>query len=364
MKKILMCITMLGAANAELQPTLSANIGKITSKGSNDSLYWDASVGARNGRFIFEAGYLDTGNFKKTSDVVTLGVAPSNLRGANNNNIGYSQVSGNIVLTEERTYEELPIANELEPTGASFIDPIILENGTVIEPIVYLTDLNPGITIQHDCHYVDFADGVPTADASLVNEPRPSTNQRIFNANYEYEIPDETTDTASTNDSLSHSPFAPYISNIINSQRDRNAAPRGNRSNNTRAVNADTTAEANVKKKTTVTKKISGPKIATGYALPVNQTMDVNFKVGLNWLNNKEVVTTEISRGSDAKEISNETFNTRKLIPSFGVGTSHKLNKSLNLDPGLNCLFLSSFSNQRMKYNNAVNYTLGFTYKI
>ena len=65
MKKALVCIMMLGAANAELQPTLSANIGKITSKGSSDSLYWDASVGARHGNFIFEAGYLDTGNLEE-----------------------------------------------------------------------------------------------------------------------------------------------------------------------------------------------------------------------------------------------------------------------------------------------------------
>ena len=345
MKKTLVCIIMLGAAcaaNAELQPTLSANIGKITSKGSSDSLYWDASVGAKHGRFIFEAGYLDAGkkvSTKYDSSLMIKGMNRGNLRGTVNS---FNADWRDVVLTQAAE-----LGNEIERNDNN-------------------------ATSNNGSFDADWRDVVLTQAAELGNEiERNDNNATSNNGSFDADWRDVVlTQAAALGNEIERSDdnFGDSLISLFNEEPETASDHGGDSPEkmglHSLAVSADTTAEANVKKKTTVTNKISGPKIATGYALPVNQTMDVNFKVGLNWLNNKEVVTTEISRGSDAKEISNETFNTRKLIPSFGVGTSHKLNKSLNLDPGLNCLFLSSFSNQRMKYNNAVNYTLGFTYKI
>jgi hypothetical protein len=347
MKKTLVCIIMLGAAcaaNAELQPTLSANIGKITSKGSSDSLYWDASVGAKHGRFIFEAGYLDAG--KKVSTKYDSNDA--------------ALIGKGFFLPFNRVVAWIYPGNEETATARHETAIVSYNQETAVVPYNQETAIVPYNQETSVVPYNQETSIVPYNQETAVVPYNQETS--IVPINQETSIVPYNQETAVV-------PYNQETSIVPYNQETTTAGDHGGNSHenmrrNTRAVNADTTVEANMKKKTTVTNKISGPKIATGYALPVNQTMDVNFKVGLNWLNNKEVVTTEISRGSDAKEISNETFNTRKLIPSFGVGTSHKLNKSLNLDPGLNCLFLSSFSNQRMKYNNAVNYTLGFTYKI
>ena len=108
----------------------------------------------------------------------------------------------------------------------------------------------------------------------------------------------------------------------------------------------------------------NGLKTNVGYAIEAAKDLDVSFKLGMNLLGLNHCTQDE-GKKSIAKQ---------KFVPSIGTTASYNISDSVSCDLGLNYLFLSKMKYTlpleegeepvKLKINNSLSYTLGFTYKI